>query len=81
MSLEPELPTNREESDRLLRMKRKTLVLMILLAVPAGMLLPSRYVPASLGGLLLGGVLGMGYLEIQRIRIFRRDLKQRRRDV
>lgn len=77
MSSEPQIPENRAASDRLLRRKRQVLIAMVFLGVPAGLLLPVRYVPGSLSALLVGGVLLMGYLDFMRVVTFRRDLQER----
>jgi len=76
---EPQLDHNRKLSDRLLRMKRRSLAATVVLGFMMAVILPVDVLPTAAMGLLVGAVALFSYFEIRRVAIFRRDLKERRR--
>ena len=78
--LEPQLQHNREQYDRLLRRKRQLLVIAVLSVFPITLLVPDdAWIPAWIGLVILVGC-AFAFLEIRRVLIFRRDLRERRED-
>ncbi|MDH5761280.1 MAG: hypothetical protein OEZ65_17080 [Gemmatimonadota bacterium] len=80
---EPQLRHNREEFDRLLRRKRQVLVASIPLAsLPLAIPVMLRTSPEVVVHALIGYYAVVfsifGYLEIRRVMVFRRDLRERR---
>jgi hypothetical protein len=76
--LEPQLRHNRKESEELGRRKRQLLIAMVFLAFPLTLI-----VPRGPAGLALGILIGLTaaavlFIEVKRVLVFRRDLRERR---
>lgn len=74
----PQLEHNRRESRRLIRRKRQFAVASIVAVLPVALLVPDDYVVAGVMGLFVLTMIAIGYFEIRRVLVFRRDVRQRK---
>ena len=73
----PQLDHNREAARRLIHAKRAVAVVAFLAVFPVALLAPADYLVQCVVGLLVLAIIAFGYLDLKRVLIFRRDVRER----